>query len=107
VKLILAILTALSLVGTQLAIPSGAAPAKACCSKCDGQCCIKDSAPPVSGEPLAPVPSNAAPSVELIFSELASHVFVFCELVPPPPVLPEPISACPQPLFQRFCTYLI
>ena len=106
-KIVFAILTALALVGNQCAVLSSAVAATACCGNCDGACCVKDCAPSVPSEPLAPAPLNGAPNVELILNALAVLAFVSTEFAPPQPVRPEPVFASPRPLFQRFCVYLI
>jgi len=83
VKLLFAILTALALVGNQFAVQAIAAPAKACCGKCGGACCVKDSTPPTAGEPLAPAPVSGAPNVELILNASTVLAFVFAEIARP------------------------
>ena len=107
-KFVLAILTALTLLGSQVVISSPPVAARACCGNCGGKCCVKNTSTPLPAEPLAPAPANASVQSQFIF--LATLLLLEIgspESAPPAPVFTAPHFAAGLPLFQRHCIYLI
>jgi hypothetical protein len=102
VKIILAILTALTLLVGQLGV--GAGPAKPpCCTNCAGQCCVKSESAPVSAPPLAPAPASPAPNVELMLASVELPASLRSVEISPS-VSPTEISlaVATVPLYRRF-----
>jgi hypothetical protein len=107
VKIVLAIITALALLGSLFVVASPTLAAQACCGKCAGQCCLKDSSAPLAPQPLAPASAPAAPNVELLLAGSLTLEIPSARFAPPLPVRLAPPFASARPLFQRHCVYLI
>src|SRR5439155_8764802 len=103
----LAILTALALMCSQFVTAAPALAAKACCGKCGGQCCVKDSSAPLAPKPVAPAPAQGAPNVELLLAVASALEIPSVRFSAPPSVCPAPVFTATRPLFQRNCVYLI
>ena len=106
-KIVLAILAVLALLGSQFVTASPMLAAKACCGTCGGQCCVKGASPPPAPEPIAPAPAQAAPNVELLLAVSLALEIPSARFSSPAPVCPAPLFASTRPLFQRHCVYLI
>ena len=107
-KFVLVILTALTLLGSQVVISSPTVAARACCGNCGGKCCVKNTSTPLPAEPLAPAPANASVQSQFIF--LATSLLLEIgsrDISPAAPAFTAPHFAAAQPLFQRHCVYLI
>lgn len=107
-KIVLAILTSLMLLGSQLGVLSLPAVAAACCGNCAGQCCVKDSTAPPAAEPLAPAPANTASNLDFLFVAASLRTALpAADVSSSSPLPPEPAFASTRPIFQQYCVYLI